>query len=58
MFGGDRLYYIILKFHARIKEHLDMEGNGHAYDDDDGDDDVDDDDDDNCVHERVANREC
>ena len=30
---GDRLYYIILKFHARIKEHLNMEGKGHAYED-------------------------
>ena len=30
---SDRLYYIILKFHARIKEHLDMTGKGHAYED-------------------------
>ena len=30
---SDRLYYVILKFHARIKEYLDMESKGHAYED-------------------------
>ena len=30
---ADRLYYIILKFHARVKGHIDMTGKGHAYED-------------------------
>jgi len=30
---NDRLYYIILKFHARVKEHVDMTSKGHAYED-------------------------
>jgi hypothetical protein len=30
---SDRLYYIILKFHARVKEHLNMTTKGNAYED-------------------------